>query len=115
MRNTAGLNSGPDLSTNLGLENVGIDDTGAVTTAPVTIQLSFYDGATGNAIGGHPSYTLKPGQIIQINNAWTTFNLPAGTHEALVVAAETGGTAQIGLYVALKDNATNDVSLFFGQ
>jgi hypothetical protein len=115
MRNTAGLTSGPDLSTNLGLENVGIDDTGAVNTTPVTIQLTFYDGATGNAIGGQPSYTLKPGQIIQINNAWGTYNLPAGTHEALVVATEIGGTSQIGLYVALKDNSTNDVSLFFGQ
>jgi hypothetical protein len=115
IRNTAGLTSGPDLSTNLGLENVGIDDSGAVNTDPVTIQLSFYDGATGAAIGGQPTYTLKAGQITQINNAWTTFGLPAGTHEALVVARETAGTAQISIYVALKDNATNDVSFLFGQ
>jgi hypothetical protein len=115
IRNTAGLNSGPDISTNLGLENVGIDDTGAVSTAPVTIQLSFYDGGTGAAVGGHPTYTLKSGQIVQVNGAWAAFGLPAGTHEVLVVATEIAGTAQIGLYVALKDNSTNDVSFFFGQ
>ena len=77
IRNTAGLTAGPDVSTNLGLENVGIDDTGAVNTAPVTIQLSFFDGATGAAVGGHPSYTLKAGQIIQINGAWPVYGLPA--------------------------------------
>jgi hypothetical protein len=117
LRNTAGLSTGPDVSTNLGLENVGIDDSGAVNTNPVTIQLSFYDGVTGAAVGGHPTYTLKSGQIIQINNAWGTaaFGLPAGTHEILVVATETSGTAQIGGYVVLKDNATNDTSFFFMQ
>jgi hypothetical protein len=115
IRNTAGLTTGPDISTNLGLENVGIDDTGAVNTTPVTIQLSFYDGATGAAIGGQPTYTLKSGQIVQINGAWAAFGLPAGTHEVLVVATETAGTAQIGAYVALKDNSTNDVSFVFAQ
>jgi hypothetical protein len=69
IRNTAGLTSGPDISTNLGLENVGIDDTGAVNTTPVTIQLSFYDGATGAQLGGHPTYNLNAGQIVQINGA----------------------------------------------
>lgn len=115
IRNTAGLTSGPDISTNLGLENVGINDAGAVDATPVTIQLSFFDGATGAAVGGHPSYTLKSGQIIQINGAWSAFGLPAGTHEVLVVATETAGTAQIGGYVVLKDNATNDTSFFFMQ
>lgn len=115
IRNTAGLTTGPDISTNLGLENVGIDDTGAINTTPVTIQLSFYDGVTGAAVGGHPSKTLKSGQIVQINGAWAAFNLPAGTHEVLVVATQTAGTAQIGGYVVLKDNATNDTSFFFMQ
>jgi hypothetical protein len=115
IRNTAGLTTGPDISTNLGLENVGIDDTGAINTTPVTIQLSFYDGATGAPVGGHPSYTLKSGQIVQINGAWSAYGLPAGTHEVLVVATETAGTAQIGGYVVLKDNATNDTSFFFMQ
>lgn len=113
IRNTAGLTTGPDISTNLGFENVGIDDAGAVNTNPVTIQLSFYDGATGAPVGGHPTYTLKSGQIVQVNGAWNAFDLPAGTHEVLVVATETSGTAQIGGYVVLKDNATNDTSFFF--
>jgi hypothetical protein len=112
IRNTAGLTTGPDISTNLGLENVGIDDTGAVNSTPVTIQLSFYD-STGAPVGGHPTYTLKPGQIVQVNGAWNAFGLPAGTHEVLVVATEIAGTAQIGGYVVLKDNATNDTSFFF--
>ena len=113
IRNTAGLATGPDISTNLGFENVGINDAGALDANPVTVQLSFYDGATGAPVGGHPSYTLKAGQIVQVNGAWNAFGLPAGTHEVLVVATETSGTAQIGGYVVLKDNATNDTSFFF--
>jgi hypothetical protein len=64
-------------------------------------------------VGGSPTYTLKSGQIIQINSAWGAYSLPAGTHEVLVVATEIAGTAQIGGYVVLKDNATNDTSFFF--
>jgi hypothetical protein len=113
IRNTAGLASGPDVLTNLGLENVGIDDTGAVSTTPVTIQLVFYDGGTGAPVGSSPTYALKAGQIIQINNAWANYGLPAGTHEVLVVATEIAGTAQISGYVVLKDISSNDTSFFF--
>ena len=72
---------------------------------------------TGAQVGGSPSYSLKAGQIIQINNAWgaAAFGLPAGTHEILVVATEISGTSEIGGYVVLKDNATNDTSFFFMQ
>ena len=101
--------------TNLGLEDVGINDAGAVDATPVNIQLTFYDPATGAQIGQQPTVTLHSGQVTQLNNVWGAYGLPTGTHQVLVVATETSGTAQIRGYVSLKDTGTNDGSFFFMQ
>ena len=107
--------SSPSIVTNMGLENVGIDDTGNLTAAPVTIQLTFYNGTTGAQIGPQPTITLQAGQVTQINNVWGSYSLPTNVNNVIVVATETAGTAQIRGYVSLKDTATNDGSFFFMQ
>ncbi len=112
---TAGLSAVPSVSTNLGLEDVGIDDAGSVSTNPVTIQLTFYDPATGAQVGQQPSITLHAGQVTQINNVWAAYGIPTSTHNVVAVATETSGTAQIRGYVSLKDTGTNDGSFFFMQ
>jgi hypothetical protein len=103
------------ISTNLGLEDVGINDAGQVDAGPIAIQLTFYDPATGAQIGPQPTISLRSGQVTQINNVWAAYGLPANTHNVIVVATETSGTAQIRGYVSLKDNGTNDGSFFFMQ
>lgn len=105
----------PILVTNLGLEDVGIDDNGAVDSNPISIQLSFYDPATGARVGSQPTISLKAGQVTQLNNVWAAYGLPVSTHNVIVVATETSGTAQIHGYVSLKDTGTNDGSFFFMQ
>ncbi len=114
IQDTTATSSGPSVLTNLGLENVGIDDSGNVSQNPVTIQLTF-SGGSGAQIGPQPTVTLAPGQVTQINNAWGAYGLPTTTNNILVVATETAGTAQIRGYVSLKDTATNDGSFFFMQ
>ena len=101
--------------TNLGLEDIGIKDDGTADTTPVTIQLTFYDPATGAQVGQQPTVTLHAGQVTQLNNLWASYGLPTGTHNVVAVATETSGTAQIRGYVSLKDTGTNDGSFFFMQ
>ncbi|HUJ14465.1 MAG TPA: hypothetical protein VLV86_05135 [Vicinamibacterales bacterium] len=115
IQDTSATTGGPSVVTNMGLENIGIDDAGSVSSTPVTIQLTFYDGSSGTQIGPQPSITLQPGQVNQINNVWGTYGLPTSTNNVIVVATETAGTAQIRGYVSLKDTATNDGSFFFMQ
>ena len=112
---TAGGGSGPSISTNLGLEDVGINDAGQVDTNPITIQLTFYDPVTGGQVGQQPTISLKAGQVTQINNVWAAYGIPTTTHNVVAVATETSGGAQIRGYVSLKDTATNDGSFFFMQ
>lgn len=113
--NTTGQTGVPSVVTNLGLENVGINDAGQGDGTPITLQLTFYDPATGNQVGPQPTVTLGAGQVTQLNDLWSKYSLPASSTSLLVTAAETAGTAQIRGYVSVKDTATNDGSFFFMQ
>ncbi len=97
---------------NVGIENIGVDDNGTAS-GNVTVQLSFYDPASGSAVGSQPQFTLAPGQVIQINDVFYHFGL---TQDALLVFVdEIAGTGQIRGYAVLKDVATNDGSFVFMQ
>ena len=116
INNTTGLTDNtPSVVTNLGLENVGINDNGQGDAVPITLQLTFYDPATGNQVGPQPTVTLGPGQVTQLNDLWSRYGLPASATSLLVTVAETSGTAQIRGYVSVKDTMTNDGSFFFMQ
>ena len=112
---TTADSSMPSVVTNLGLENVGINDAGQVDGTPVTLQLTFYDPATGAQVGPQPSVTLSAGQVTQLNDLWSRYGLPASASNLLVAVTETTGTAQIRGYISVKDTFTNDGSFFFMQ
>jgi hypothetical protein len=112
---TTADSSVPSVVTNLGLENVGIDDAGLNDRAPITLRLTFYDPATGATVGPQPTVDLQAGQVTQLNDLWSRYGLPADARNLLVVVSEISGTAQIRGYVVLKDTFTNDGSFFFMQ
>jgi hypothetical protein len=106
--------------TNLGVENVGIDDSGNAVSGPVTVQLSFFDPATGAAVGTQPTFNLAPGQMIQINDVineaeTNAFQFPAGTTSVIVFVDEVAGNSQISGYTVQKDIVTNDGSFVLMQ
>ncbi|MFI5118938.1 MAG: hypothetical protein ACHQM4_00910 [Thermoanaerobaculia bacterium] len=105
----------PAVVTNMGFENVGINDAGQLDQSPVTVTLTFYDGATGARVGPQPTVTLQSGQMTQINDVWTTYGLPAASTTVVLSVQETSGTAQIRGYVVLKDVFTNDGSFYLMQ
>ena len=112
---TSIVRAGNGLVSNLGLENVGISDSGAADNAPVTIRLTFYDPDSGAIVGTQPAFTLSAGQVLQINDITSRFGVPAGSSSLIVFADEVAGTAQIAGYVVMKDTGTSDGSLVFMQ
>ena len=82
--------------TNIGIENVGIDDSGNSAGDTVTIRLSFFDPTSGAAVGTQPAFALGPGQMMQINDVFNAggknpFQLPAGAESLIVFVDEVGG------------------------
>jgi hypothetical protein len=114
------VRSGGGMVSNIGIENVGIDDGGNSVAAPVTVRLSFFDPATGAQVGGQPTFTLALGQVTQINDVLNgggtnPFQLPAGATSLIVFVDEIAGASQIAGYSVLKDTTTNDGSFVFMQ
>ena len=114
------VRNGGGLVTNIGIENVGIDDSGNSAGDTVTVRLSFFDPTSGAAVGTQPAFALGPGQMTQINDVFNAggknpFQLPTGADSLIVFVDEVGGTSQIAGYAVLKDTTTNDGSFVFMQ
>lgn len=107
----------PSVLTNLGIANVGVDDSGQSTTASAIVTLSFFDPRVGIRVGSQPTYTLAPGQVVQINDVFSQFSLPSGTNSIFVtIDGPTGASApQIDGYISVKDTTSNDGSYFAMQ
>jgi hypothetical protein len=104
---TSIVRAGGGIVSNVGIENVGIDDRGNPDNDPVTVQLTFFDPSTGAQSGDARLFTLGPGQVMQLNDI--------ARSNLIAFVDEVGGTAQIRGYVVMKDAATNDGSFVFMQ
>lgn len=107
------LRTGDGLLTNIGIENVGIDDAGDPVDAPLTVRLTFIDPGTGAPVGTQPTVVLAPGQMTQISDIFNVggtnaYQLPAGAPSLIVFAEAVSGTSQVAGYVVWKDTGTND-------
>ncbi len=114
LRNTTSSNSanGPVVYTNIGLQNKVIDDSGNTTTAPVTLELDFYDPSTGSLVKTVNVGPLGPGQSTILSNVWGLYALPGTLESVVLVVTSTAGTAQIGGWVSVLDGSTRDGSFF---
>ena len=107
------LRNGDGLLTNIGIENVGIDDAGNPVDAPVTVHLTFVDPRTGAPVGTQPTFVLAPGQMTQVSDIFNVggtnaYQLPAGAPSLIIIAAAAAGTSQVAGFVVWKDTGTND-------
>lgn len=101
------------LVTNIGVENLGVDDQGNALTDNVTVRLSFVDPATGALTGQQPMITLAPGRVVQVNDVFRTYGLTGDA--AILFVDEVSGSGQIRGYAVMKDVATNDGAFVFMQ
>src|SRR5512140_525328 len=117
----AGLvRNGDGLLTNVGIENIGIDDAGDPVEAPLSVRLTFFDPRTGAPVGTQPTVVLPPGRMTQISDIFdvdgtNSYQPPAGAPALIVFAEVVSGTAQIAGYVVWKDTETNDGSFVVMQ
>jgi hypothetical protein len=107
------IRNGNGMTANIGIENLGVDNGGNSLSDSVTVRLSFFDPDTGTLVGPQPTFTLSPGQVVQINDVFRQYAL---TQSALLVFVdEISGTGQIRGYAVAKDAVTNDGAFVFMQ
>ncbi|HKR63247.1 MAG TPA: hypothetical protein VJZ00_05905 [Thermoanaerobaculia bacterium] len=111
-RDTTRSGSGPVLVTNLGIANTGFTSSLSTATNPAEVRLSFYDAVSGAAIGGDHTYSLAPGQVIQISDIFRQFSLPTGSDVIARVDGPPQDSPKLAGYVVLKDAVNNDGSYF---
>lgn len=101
------------LLTNLGIENVGIDDAGNPVEAALTVRLRFLDPRTGAPVGTQPLFILGPGQMVQISDVFdvggtNAYQLPVDAPSLIVFAEAVAGSSQLAGFIVWKDTETND-------
>ena len=111
IRDTSRGGSGPVLVTNLGIANTGLTASLAAASDAAEARLTFYDARSGAQIGDEHVYSLAPGQVMQLNDVFRQFTLPAADDVVARVDGADGGP-QLAGYVVLKDNVSNDGSFF---
>jgi hypothetical protein len=99
------------LRTNLGLTNTDLNGAG-----PVNITLTFFDPATGQAVGNAQTVNgLAPGEVRQINNVFNVAAIPTSIQSLIVfadVTSPTTGFPTIEGYVDILDGGTQDGAYF---
>jgi len=106
------IQNGPVVYTNVGFQNMVIDDAGNSTTGAVTIRVQVFDASTGLLLTTRDVGPLGPGQSTITSDVWGAWQLPATTESAILVATQTAGTAQISGWVTILDSTTRDGSFF---
>jgi len=110
---TSVIHNGEGAVSNIGIENLGVDDQGNALTDSVIVRVSFYDPTTGTLVGAQPAYTLAPGQVVQLNDVFRQFGMSQSTLIAFV--DQIAGAGQIRGYSVVKDVTTNDGAFVFMQ
>ncbi len=99
------------LRTNLGVTNTDLSGVG-----PVHVALSFYDPATGQAVGNVLNINnLQPGEVRQTNNVWAAASIPSSVQSVIAFAditSPTSGFPTIEGYVNILDDDTKDGAYF---
>jgi hypothetical protein len=97
--------------------NLGITNTDALAShAPVQVQVSLYDTATGARVGNILSRTLQPGEVTQINDLFTSAAVPNNVVSCIVFVDTVGPLPNpaptIEGYVNILDGGTQDGAYF---
>lgn len=87
--------------------NIGFVNAGSGAT---DIGISFRDGSTGDEIRQFVQDDLQPGEVVQLNNIFSS--VPAGTRTIIVRAQALSSTGRISGYAVQLDSVTNDGAFF---
>lgn len=101
------------LRSNVGIRNTDINGTGK----NMTVDLTFYDTATGTKVGNTVTFAdLRPGEIRQISDLWTTAGIPSSVNNVIVFADARNPTSTTptmeGFITIIEGFVTQDAAFF---
>jgi len=103
--------AGPQVYSNLFINNVGLTPTGTGTVTAVNVQVSAYANSTGAPAGTPVTISgIAPGETVVLGNVLTALGVPATEDTILVYVTVTSGTATIEGLAVEVDNGTHDSS-----
>lgn len=76
------------LRTNVGVRNTDV----CGTNQSMTVDVTFYDTATGQRVGSVFTLTLRPGELQQIPDIWTAAAIPSTVNSVIVFADSRNGS-----------------------
>ncbi|MDQ2969574.1 MAG: hypothetical protein M3R34_00400 [Acidobacteriota bacterium] len=105
------------LSSNVGIRNSDVNGVRFPGTDRTdTVDLRFYDIATGRQVGGSiPLVGLRPGELREVTDIWTSAGISSSVHTVLVFADVRGSSNQsatIEGYVTIEDVNSRDASFY---
>lgn len=101
------------LRSNAGVRNTDIN----VTNQNVTVQLSFYDTATGSRVGDIITFpNLQPGELRQVSDVWTTARIASSVSSIIVFVDNPNHTLTSPTfegYITIIDGQNTQDAAFF--
>jgi hypothetical protein len=112
VRDTRGR-PGPQLYSNMFINNMGLTSAGGAIAQPVTVEVSARANSSGQPVGVPILLSdIGPGQTASINQVLTALQVPASAEDTILVFARvTSGNAAIAGVISTVDAATRDGSL----
>jgi hypothetical protein len=102
--------SGPQLYTNMFINNTGLTRTGS-PAGTVDIEVTAFANSSGNQVGIPMNIRLGSGQTFTISQVLTTLQAPSSEDTILVYARVTAGNAAIAGLTSMVDAVTRDGSV----
>ncbi len=105
------------LSSNVGIRNSDVNGSRFPgTDRTVTVDLTFYNTATGQRVGGSvPIVGLRPGEVREVSDLWAAGGIPSSVHTVVVFADVRGATSQTATiegYITIDDVNSKDSSFY---
>ena len=112
IRDTRGR-PGPQLYTNMFINNTGLTPTSGGVAGPVTVELTARANSTGQLVGTPITLAdIGPGQTRSANQVLTAMGVPTANEDTILVFARvTSGNAAIAGAISVVDATTRDGSV----
>jgi hypothetical protein len=112
VRDTRGR-PGPQLYTNMFINNIGLTPTTGAAAGPVTVEITARANSNGQPVGNSIVIAnLPPGQTASVNQVLTALGVPPSSEDTILVLARvTSGNAAIAGVTSTVDDATRDGSV----
>lgn len=112
-RDSRGASSGPQVYSNLFINNAGLPPAGSGTAGAASMTVSAYSAKTGAAVGTPLAVNnVALGATVVVADVFAALHVPSTEKDILVQISETSGNAALAAIMAIVDQTTRDSSGF---